>query len=204
MNAFLSLPIVVLVITVSTQCVLMLLLLRPIGKKKKKSSSWWDNSLFLSSPSRRPMGSVLSVCLGSLGHRASSHIRKASPLFLAQYLRLWILKRSTWKKEQNAVPSAVKQNDTSICFQKDWTVFDDPELSPLFSCVVVLGKKEMTPLEVEGWKVGECGGNGMGCECNENKSGHNHFLCALESSFSYCQYTTLNKNIGRQILICSL
>ena len=181
MNSFLLLPRVVLIITVSAQCALILLLWRPIGKKKRIFKL--EGLVLVSVISLYEANRVGAQCLRSWGRRASSHLRKGRPIIFGTVSETMDPQKVNIK---NTLHSSVKQNDTSPCFQKDYLdCFDVPELSPLFSCVVVLGKKEMTSLETEGWELGECAGNGMmGCECNRNRSGHNYFLCILESSFS--------------------
>lgn len=93
------------------------------------------------------------------------------------WLSVYKYASSRAQHKTNTLNSVVTQNDIRPCCQKEcFDCFDVPELSPLFSCVVILGKKEMTSMEMEDWKGGEWWRNEMECEYHKNKSGHNYFL----------------------------
>lgn len=78
MNSFLLLPRVVLIITVSAQCVLILLLWRPIAKKKRIFKL--EGLVLVSVISLYEANRVGAQCLRSWGRRASSHLRKGRPI----------------------------------------------------------------------------------------------------------------------------
>lgn len=65
-------------------------------------------------------------------------------------------------------------------------------------------KKKKDVHEMERLRMDEWWGNRTACECYKNKSGHNYFPGILESSSTYHQHGTPDKNIWYQILICFL
>lgn len=139
MNSFL-LHIIVLIIALDPQCVFILLLLtsRSMGKKKKNSQVEETVSCFhdLSLRGQEDHGSMFGQFrpLSKLPHKE----RQVHYFWLSVYKYA----SSRAQHKTNTLNSVVKQNDIRPCCQKEcFPCFDVPELSPLFSCVVILGKK---------------------------------------------------------------